>query len=76
MLRGPFGIWEMHAGSIAHGAERLLNALFDGEVELDGSRSRVDWRLVICCFDAIFVAISRIRNRVLRCCADGLEFLE
>ena len=31
---------------------------------------------VICCLDAPFVAIPRIRNRVLQCRADGLEFLE
>jgi len=30
----------------------------------------------ICCFRAIFLAASRIRNCVLRRCADGMEFLE
>jgi hypothetical protein len=31
---------------------------------------------VICCFDAFLMAISGNRNRVLRRCADGMEFLE
>jgi hypothetical protein len=31
---------------------------------------------VICCSRAIFLAASRIRNCLLRRCADGMEFLE